>query len=331
MTVNVGMIGTGVIGRAHLKALKAIEGARVAAVCDVVPGKAQEALAEAGLTDVPCYLNHKEMLAQEKLDAVYIMLPPYAHGPEWDVIEAGCALFVEKPVHLHLTEAEAIRDAIARKGLISCAAYMTRYRRSVQRVKELLAEVEQPTLLTGGWFGGAYFVPWWINKEKSGGQHLEQTTHTFDVARYLFGEVDTLYASFSKGAVKAEGYTIEDASSVNLWFKNGAIGNIMSCCALTTDGGGVHLSVYTNKFVAHFSGWNMSVDIYTGKKSEGKVEHIEGEPNIFEIEDRAFIQAVAEGRQDRVLSSYADGVETLRLSVEASNSMRTGLPVRLSR
>ena len=329
MQVKVGMIGTGVIGRSHLKALKEIEEANIAAVCDIVPGKAQEALAEAGLKGVPSYLDHKEMLAQERLDAVYVLLPPYAHGPEWDVIEAGCALFVEKPIHLDLAEAEAIRDEIARRGLVSGAGYMTRYRKSVQRVKELLAKVEQPTLLSGGWIGGTYFVPWWINKEMSGGQHLEQTTHTFDLARYLFGEVETLYASCSKGAIQAEGYTIEDASSVNLKFKSGAIGNIMSCCALTTPGGAVSLSVYTNAFVAHFSGWNMSVDIHTGTRDEPQVEHIEGEPNIFEIEDRAFIDAVAQGRQDLILSSYADAVESLRLSVEASNSMRTGRPVHL--
>jgi myo-inositol 2-dehydrogenase/D-chiro-inositol 1-dehydrogenase len=329
MTVNIGMIGAGVIARSHLKALKAVEGARLVAVCDVVPGKAEAALAETQWTGVNTYTDHREMLAKEKLDAVYVLLAPFAHGPEWDVIEAGCALFVEKPVHIDIAAAEAIRDAIARKGLISCAAYMTRYRRSVQRVRELLADVPQPTLLTGGWFGGTPSVPWWIDKARSGGQHLEQTTHTFDLARYLFGEVDALYASFSKGAINQPDYTIEDASSVNLWFANGAIGNIMSCCVLTTAGGGVHLSVYTNRFVAHFKGWNMSVDIYTGPRADDHVEHIEGEDNIFEIEDRAFVQAVAEGRQDRVLSSYADGVESLRLSVAASQSMETRQPVRL--
>jgi len=67
------------------------------------------------------------MLAQEDLDAVYVLLPPYAHEPEWDVIEAGCALFGEKLVHLNL--AEAIRDEIARRGLISGVGYMTRYRK----------------------------------------------------------------------------------------------------------------------------------------------------------------------------------------------------------
>jgi len=329
MQVNVGVIGTGVIGRSHLKALEEIERANVAAVCDIVPGKAQEALAEAGLEGVPSYLDHKEMLAQEKLDAVYVLLPPFAHGPEWDVIEAGCALFIEKPVHLDLAEAEAIRDELARRSLISAAGYMNRYRESVRRVKELLAKVRQPTLLSGAWIGGAYFVPWWIDKQRSGGQHLEQTTHTFDLARYLFGEVETLHATYTKGAVQAEGYTIEDASSVNLKFKNGAIGSILSCCALTTPGGGVSLSVYTNAFVAHFSGWKMSVDIHTGTSDEPQVEHIEGEPNIFEIEDRAFVEGVAQGRQDLILSSYADAVESLRLSVEASNSMETEQPVHL--
>jgi predicted dehydrogenase len=329
MTVNIGMIGAGYIGRAHLKALKAVPDARVVAICDLVSGKAQEALAETKVDGARCYPNHKEMLAKEKLDAVYVMIPPYAHGPELDVVNAGCALFVEKPIHIDTKPAEAIRDAIARKGLISSAAYMTRYRQSVQRVKALLAEVTQPTLVTGGWYGGAPTVSWWRKKAEGGGQHLEQTTHTFDVARYLLGEVDTLYASFAKGVVKLEGFDVEDASSVNMWFKNGAIGSISSCCALTTGGGDVQLSVYTDRFVAHFHGWNMSVDIHTGRGDAAKVEHIEGEQNIFEIEDAAFIQAIVEGRQDRILSSYADGVETLRLGVEASRSMETGLPVRL--
>ncbi|MFH0962854.1 MAG: Gfo/Idh/MocA family oxidoreductase [Planctomycetota bacterium] len=269
------------------------------------------------------------------LDAVYVMLPPYAHGPEMDVIEAGCHLFVEKPLHLDIRKAERIRDAAHRKGLITCAGYMTRYRKGVQRVRALLSRacgMRQPTLLYGGWFGSPYLVPWWINKRMSGGQHVEQTTHSFDLARYLFGEVTSLHACSSKGAMKVKGYSIEDASCVSLNFANGAIGNIMSCCIAPKGAGAILLSVYTTKFVAHFSTWKMDVEIHTEKKGRsraGGVERIAGEEDIFEAEDAAFAKALRTGRQDAVLSSYADGVESLRLSLCASESMRTGRPVRV--
>jgi predicted dehydrogenase len=329
MAVKIGFVGAGVIAGNHAKALAKMAGAQVVAVCDVVPGKAAEFIKQQNLESARAFTSHKDMLKQSVLDAVYILLPPYSHGPERDVIRAGCHMFVEKPIHLDLAQAEKIRDAAEARGVVTCAGYMTRYRRSVQRVKELLAEVEQPTLCTGGWIGSPYMVPWWIKKEMSGGQHLEQTTHTFDLARYLFGEVRTLYAASSKGAVKAEGYTIEDASSVVLLFKNGAIGNIMSCCALSTAGGGVSLSVYTSRFVAHFTGWEMGVEIHVGRRDAPLTEKITGESNIFELEDAAFLRAVETKDQTKVLSSYADGVETLRLSVLASQSMETRRPVRM--
>ncbi len=332
MVVRIGLLGTGIIADYHAGALAKIAGARVVALCDKVAGKADAFARSHKLTGASTFRSHKTMLSECALDAVYVMLPPYAHGPEMDVVNAGCHLFVEKPIHLDIAKATKIRDAAKRRKLITCAGYMTRYRKSVQKVKRLLAKVAQPTLLHGGWYTSPYMAPWWINKKKSGGQHLEQSTHTFDLARYLFGDVASVHAIASKGAITAKGFTIEDASCVNLKFRNGAIGNIMSSC-VTPPGVGsrIGLSVYTNAFVAHFEEWDMGVTIHTAGKGKPRVEKIKGETqqDIFLLEDRSFVRAVGAGRQDAVLSSYADGLESLRLSVLASESMRTGKPVRV--
>lgn len=334
MVVRIGLLGTGIIAGYHAGALAKISGARIVALCDKAVGKAEAFARSHKLADAAIFRSHKRMLSECALDAVWVMLPPYAHGPEMDIVKAGCHLFVEKPIHLEIGKATKIRDSAKRRGLITCAGYMTRYRKSVKAVKRLLAKVAQPTLLHGGWYTSPYMAPWWINKRQSGGQHLEQTTHTFDLARYLFGDVASLHAIASKGAIRAKGFTIEDGSCVNLKFRNGAVGNIMSSC-VTPEGAGsrIGLSVYTNRFVAHFEEWAMGVTIHRARGGKERVERIKGETpeEVFELEDRAFVRAVATGRQEAALSSYADGLETLRLSVLASESMRTGEPVTIRR
>jgi hypothetical protein len=73
----------------------------------------------------------------------------------------------------------------------------------------------------------------------------------------------------------------------------------------------------------------MGVEIHVGRRDAPLTEKITGESNIFELEDAAFLRAIETKDQTKVLSSYADGVETLRLSVLASQSMETRRPVRV--
>ena len=64
-----------------------------------------------------------------------------------------------------------------------------------------------PVMAVGGWVGAAPkgtapIHSWWVVKEKSGGQLVEQTTHTVDLARYLIGEAVEVWASAARGFVK---------------------------------------------------------------------------------------------------------------------------------
>ncbi|MDM4777925.1 Gfo/Idh/MocA family oxidoreductase, partial [Micromonospora sp. b486] len=53
-------------------------------------------------------------------DAVYVCVPPFAHGPvEEAVVAARVPMFVEKPVALDLETAERIAALVQQRGLLT--------------------------------------------------------------------------------------------------------------------------------------------------------------------------------------------------------------------
>jgi predicted dehydrogenase len=248
-------------------------------------------------------------------------MPPFAHGDAEFALTANRIPFlVEKPISNSMDTARRILDAVEQSGVLAAAGYMTRYRRSVQRTREILAN-DPPILVHGGWVGGTPGVMWWRIKGQSGGQIVEQTTHTFDLARYLAGEPKVVFAQGTRGYITdMPQYDVEDASAVSVQFASGAVGTLVSSCA-SKAGGGVHLTLAARSNYITFTGWEQSVVIRQGSLEE---ERVTGENNIFEIEDAAFLEAVKSGRRALVLSPYQDAIKTLAFCLAANKSMDTG-------
>ncbi len=329
--VRLAFIGCGGIVRGHLdQGLKDFEDVEFVGWCDINEQAAAARREQVGGRG-RVYTDAARMLDETNPDAVYIMLPPFAHGPaERLVIERKLPFFIEKPVAIDLQTAREVAAGVAANNLITAVGYMTRYRRSVQRVRELLA-TQTPVFMHGGWISGGPQVyegiwKWWVQKDKSGGQFLEQTTHTTDLARYLFGEVTTVYAvAVRDRKPRPDFFTIEDASMVQLTFANGAAANLYSSCC-TSVGGGVSLTVYATDMKAEFSGWEQSVKISLPDDEQITVP---GESNIFAKEDRAFIDSVKAGRNVGILATYEDGLKATEISCAANQSMASGEVVTL--
>jgi predicted dehydrogenase len=237
-----------------------------------------------------------------------------------------------------------LRDEVQRKNLITAVGYMNRYQPSVQRAKQTFFN-DQPIIAYGGWLGGpplttsadfgkSLIGQWWVIKEKSGGQFVEQVTHTVDLVRYFLGNAVEVFAhgttEFNKKlAAIAPNYSIEDAMVVSVKFASGAIANIMSSCA-TPVGGGITLSILGGQTAAQFSGWGHDVNLQY-KDSEGTTqeESVASVGDIFPIEDRAFLDAVQSGDHTKILSDYADGFKTSQITLGANKSMATGKPIQI--
>lgn len=313
-------VGCGGIARSHAPGLIKRSDLVLAGAFDPVPEAAAAFTHDFGGT---AYSSLDALLDQAQPDAVWVCIPPFAHGEvELTLAARHIPFLVEKPISNSMDTARAILEAVEKSGIITSVGYMTRYRRSVQRVREILAN-DPPILLHGGWVGGTPGVLWWRRKEQSGGQIVEQTTHTFDLARYLAGEPTTVYARGTRGYIQdMPQYNVEDASAVTVQFASGAVGTLVSTCA-SRAGGGVHLTIAARNSYITFTGWEQSAVV---RKSPLEEERITGESNIFEIEDNAFIEAVRTGKAELVLAPYSDAVKTLAFCLAANRSMETGQP-----
>jgi predicted dehydrogenase len=121
-------------------------------------------------------------------------------------------------------------------------------------------------------------------------------------------------------------FTIEDASMVQLSFVNGAAANLYSSCC-TPLGGGVRLTAWGTEMRAEFTGWEHSVDIYLPGDEKTTIP---GEPNIFGLEDRAFVNSVKAGRNVGLFATYEDGLKATAIACAANESMDTGQVIHLN-
>lgn len=116
---TVALIGTGWYGKMDLFRLLQVAEVEVVGLCDVD----QEQLTEAQTLlrarhpgqRPRLYANHQDLLRREKPEIVLIETPDHWHALiAVDCLEAGCHLYLQKPVGVDVRECEAILDA-ARK------------------------------------------------------------------------------------------------------------------------------------------------------------------------------------------------------------------------
>ncbi len=323
MSVKVGFIGTGGISRAHRKHLKNMDGVEVVAMCDVVEERATGAAAE---WEAEVFTDYREMLGSVEMDAVYVCVPPFAHG-EQEVLaaERGIAVFVEKPVAVTMEVAREVEAAIREHGVISCVGFQNRYLDIIARTRKLL-EGRPVGLVMGYWMGDLPKVDWWRRKEMSGGQAVEQTVHVTDTVRYLFGDVKSVYAGGRTGLMAdVEGYNIEDASAATLMFENGVLATIFSACFLSCGNRG-GLDIYTKDLVVEYRE-RKSITVV----QPGRSEYIEVGNDYWQEMDNAFIEAVREGDGSSLRSTYADAVKTQQVVMAVNWSLETGEVVEVGK
>ena len=201
-TVRIGMVGAGAVAARHVRTLLAMDGVEVAGVADPALERARELAGQAG---APAYPNHMELLEAERPDAVYICVPPFAHGaPELAVIDAGLPMFVEKPVAIDQETAATIAARLAERPVLTCTGYHWRWLDIFDRAVELLAD-RPPRLVQCFWLDKVPPPLWWPRRDGSGGQVIEQTTHVLDTARALAGEVTEVHAFGARATTSPPG------------------------------------------------------------------------------------------------------------------------------
>ncbi|WP_049822696.1 Gfo/Idh/MocA family protein [Arthrobacter sp. H41] len=321
MTIRIALVGAGSVGRRHVDVLTGL-GATIASVTDSHPGTAEELARE---LSVPAFTAPDEALDAVAVDAVYVCVPPFAHGSgERAALARGLPLFVEKPVGLGLEVAEEIGELVEAVGVVTGTGYHWRCMNTVEHARLLLADAP-PLLASGYWLDKRPPVPWWGRMDRSGGQVVEQLTHVLDTARFLLGEAVEVYAAGVRGSLGMDGPEsddVDDATAATVRFASGAVATLAATSVLAAkQRAALHVvsrGLYLELSEAGLSSFDGSV------RTELECGF---DPRV--AVDREFIEAVR-GEREGTRTPYAEALRTHRLACAVAESARSGRPVALS-
>jgi len=225
--INLGIVGLGKMGIAHMAILNTFEGASVRAVAE------KQKLITKGIRSVlpaiALYDRYEEMLEKEPLDAVYITSPTSLHVQIAEACLArGLAIFVEKPLGLSGRESKHLVGLASEKQAVSMVGYCKHYVETFARARELLdgGALGKPVYLTSCMYVSQLFSRgsgWRYKKESSGGGVLNiLATHLVDILVWFFGDISSVSCDM-KSHYSSE---VEDYAHAYFNFESGLAGSM---------------------------------------------------------------------------------------------------------
>jgi predicted dehydrogenase len=116
--VQIALIGAGGMGNADAETATSIPGVKLVAACDLYDGRLADAKKKYG-SDIFVTKDYKEILARKDVDAVIVATPDHWHKDiSIDAMNAGKAVYCEKPMVHDITEGPAVIAAQAKNKVV---------------------------------------------------------------------------------------------------------------------------------------------------------------------------------------------------------------------
>lgn len=151
--VQVGIVGCGMITENHFLVLKRLPQIEVTAVCDPNLDNANSVAKKYKVPKV--YSSLKEMLENEKPDAVHINSPTQTHA-ELAILamKNGCHVLVEKPFSADAKEAREMMKVAEKEGVICCVEHPLLYHPAMIQVRQWIQDgIIGDIMQVEAWFG----------------------------------------------------------------------------------------------------------------------------------------------------------------------------------
>jgi len=156
--INVGIIGSGFIGPAHIEALRRLGFVQVVALCDGTLEQAQE---KAQALNIPhAYGNVEELLAHPDLHVVHNCTPNHLHAQiNRQILRAGKHVFSEKPLCMTPEEARELVELAERAGVVHGVSFVYRQFAMVRQAQSMMREGSLGRLFASH---GSYLQDWML-------------------------------------------------------------------------------------------------------------------------------------------------------------------------
>ena len=328
---NVAVFGAGRIGRIHAGNVAALAGVKLQFVCDPMGNAAAELAAQLGAR----VSTPEAVFADPAIDVVVIAAPTDAHS---DLIlraaQSGKHIFCEKPIDLSVARAQACADAVQAAGVACMMGFQRRFDPTFNEAKERLdrGEIGQPEMLVvtsrdPGAPPAQYL-------KGSGGIFRDMLIHDFDIFRWILcgdGDEAEWLAANGSCLVDPEIATVGDIDSavVTIRTRKGRLAQINASRRAAYG--------YDQRFEVLGSGGMLQCGNHRptevvqsdaqGVRAD-KPEHffLQRYREAYRLELAHFFERLQSGGAFR--TTIPDGVAAQRLADAASESWKSGVPVR---
>lgn len=339
--INFAILGCGRIAKRHAELLGTgqIAGARLAAVCDIQPERADSFGAK---YKVAAYHSIEALLAQDGIDVVSILTPSGLHA-EHAIAVAGARkhVVVEKPMALTLDDANAMIEACDANGVRLFVVKQNRFNVPVVKAREALDNGRFGKLVLGtvrvrwcrdqsyydndGWRG-----TWALD----GGVLANQASHHVDMLSWFMGDVESVHA---RGVTALARIEAEDTAVATLKFRNGALGIIEATSATRPKDMEGSLSVLGSTGAVEIAGFSVN-KIRTWQFSQEQSSDTEvmekfsvNPPNVYGFGHQAYYEHVVDcfTKGAAALVDGHQGRQSLELIMALYESIASGREVSL--
>lgn len=339
--LRVGLIGYGAWGRHHARAIAAVEGAQLTAIC--ARSEESAAAAQADFPAAMIYRDDRSLLEQADVDLCDVVLPSDRHfDVSRAVLESGRHLLLEKPMTLSLAEGRQLVELAKSKQRILAVGHELRLSSLWGKVKQVIdaGTIGEPLyalielwrrpyrLGSGGWRYDINRVGNWI---------LEEPIHFFDLARWYFSSVGNPVSVFAQANGKrADHPELHDNFSAMVTFPKGRYAVISQTLAAWEHHQVAKLTGIEGALWASWSGAmdrtfepTFSLKFQSGDTVE-TVPIVKPSGEVYELVDEiaAVVRAVQTGSP--VPCTGEDGLWSVRMCLKAAESLTTGAPVSLA-
>ena len=224
MDLKIGIIGFGARARLRDEVHRPGEGSQVTVVCDVAEtGRqaAREALPDALVTD-----SFDELLASG-VDAVMVLTPDHTHAElTIRALEAGVAVFCEKPLAIELGDADAMLETARRTGTRLYIGHNMRHMPVITLMRRLIQEGRIGRVKAVwcrhfvGHGGDFYFKDWHADRTYSTSLLLQKGAHDIDIIHWLAGAYTEQVAAMGELSVYGDVVDRRDRTGERMpdWF-----------------------------------------------------------------------------------------------------------------
>jgi predicted dehydrogenase len=224
--IRIASIGVGMIGHVHAKILSRMQECDYSAVADFDP-QAEEIAKRLGTR---FYEDYREMIDRERPDGAVISVPNELHESiGCYCLQRGVHVFMEKPLATTISEAQALIKSARDNNITLLVGHHRRFNPMVNATKEMIArgdlgDIVGISVLWAMYKPSEYFVVGEWRKKKGGGPILINTIHEMDDLRYIYGEIERVYAEASK---KTRKFEVEDTVSITVRFTDGVLASLL--------------------------------------------------------------------------------------------------------